>query len=388
MQSDRAFDIVVFGATGFTGGLVAQYLARVPGELRWALAGRNREKLEAVKAALVSEHPACESVGIIEASSEDESSLKAMCAQTRVVLTTVGPYIRYGEPLVKACIAQGADYVDITGEPEFVDGMIAKYDAAAKAAKVKIVSCCGFDSIPHDLGVLYTLEHLPAGQPVKIEGFVRASGQFSGGTWNSALDAMSRIRKMTKPAKRSPAADGRRVGSTRERPRYDKSVKSWVAPMPTIDPQVVKRSARALAEYGPDFRYGHYVMVRSLPKMVAGGVGIGAVVGLAQFGPTLNLLRKVKNPGEGPDEATRAKSRFTVTFVGEAGGKSVKTTVSGGDPGYTETAKMISESALCLALDRASLPTEYGVVTTAQAMGRVLIDRLEAQGIRFELQAA
>jgi len=333
-------------------------------------------------------HPECESVGIIEASSDDDASLEAMCTQTRVVLTTVGPYIRYGEPLVKACVAQGADYVDITGEPEFVDAMVAKYDEAARAAQVKIVSCCGFDSIPHDLGVLYTLEHLPTGQPIRIEGFVRASGGMSGGTWNSALDAMSRLRKAKRPAGRRRPDDGRKVGATKERPRYDKSVDSWVAPMPTIDPQVVRRSARALPEYGPDFKYGHYVMVKSLPKLVVGGLGIGAVFALAQFGPTLSMLRKVRNPGEGPDAEQRAKSRFTVTFVGESGGKSVKTTVSGGDPGYAETAKMISESALCLALDRESLPDHYGVVTTAEAMGRVLIDRLEAQGIHFELQAA
>lgn len=388
MKSDREYDIVVFGATGFTGGLVAEYLANAPGKFRWALAGRNRAKLEAIKTQLLSAHPTCESVGIgiIEASSEDDASLEAMAAQARVVLTTVGPYIRYGEPLVKACIAQGADYVDITGEPEFVDAMVAKYDDAARAAKVKIVSCCGFDSIPHDLGVLYTLEHLPADEPVQIEGFVQASGGMSGGTWNSALDAMSRLRN-AKKGKRAPATDGRKVGATRERPRFDKGVKSWVAPMPTIDPQVVRRSARALAAYGPDFRYGHYVMVRSLPRLVAAGLGVGAVFALAQFGPTLKLLRKVKNPGEGPDADTRAKSRFTVTFIGEAGGRSVKTKVSGGDPGYSETAKMIGESALCLALDRAVLPENFGVVTTAQAMGRVLIDRLEAQGIHFELAA-
>ncbi len=387
MKPEREFDVVVFGATGFTGGLVAEYLANASGDFRWALAGRNRAKLDAVKSDLLRTHPGCEPVGVIEASSGDSASLEAMCARTRVVLTTVGPYIRYGEPVVRACIAQGTDYVDITGEPEFVDGMIEKYDVAAAAAGVKIVNCCGFDSIPHDLGVLYTLQHLPPNERVQIEAFVRTNGGMSGGTWHSALDIISRLRKVKKSDRRSPATDGRRVGSTHERLRYDRAVDSWVAPMPTIDPQVVRRSARALPEYGPDFRYGHYLMIPSLPKLVAGGLGLGGVVALAQFGPTLRLLRKVKKPGEGPDAATRVKSRFTVTFIGEAAGKSVRTTVSGGDPGYGETAKMISESALCLALDRDALPRNFGVVTTAQAMGRVLIDRLELQGIRFELQA-
>ncbi|MFW5876062.1 MAG: saccharopine dehydrogenase family protein, partial [Myxococcota bacterium] len=315
--------------------------------------------------------------------------LAAMAAQARVVLTTVGPYVRYGEPVVRACVEQGTDYVDITGEPAFVDMTRDRYHDLAREAGVRLVSCCGFDSIPHDLGVLFTVEHLPAGVPLDVEGFVQARGSFSGGTWTSAVDAFGQMREQVlgpRGAGESHETDhGRSVHGIRPRVRYERAVKGWVAPFPTIDPQVVLRSARVLDRYGPEFRYGHYVRVGTLPKLAAGALAIGGMVALSQLEPTRELLLKVRQSGEGPGEAQRSRSWFRVTFIGRGGGRRVVTRVSGGDPGYDETAKMVSEAALCLAHDGVRLPQRSGALTPATAMGSVLRERLQRAGIRFDV---
>ena len=200
MTQDRTYDIVAFGATGFTGKLVAQYLAASEESFRWAIAGRSADKLAAVK----DELGLSDEVGVIEADSGDPASLAAMAEQTRVVLTTVGPFQKYGEPVVAACVASGTDYVDITGEPEFVNDLIRRHDEPARDAGVHIVNCCGFDSIPHDLGaymMVQELHKLSNGSPVRLEGFVSASGKFSGGTWQSAVNAMGRARQQLKRPK-------------------------------------------------------------------------------------------------------------------------------------------------------------------------------------------
>lgn len=386
MTGERSYDVIVFGATGFTGRLVAEYLARWNREerFRWAIAGRSAGRLASVKAAVDNLELSTAEVGVIEASLDDPASLDRMAAQARVVLTTVGPYAKYGEPVVEACVRQGADYVDITGEPAFVNGVIERHDAAARDRGVRIVNCCGFDSIPHDLGALFTVRQLPQGEPITVEGFVRSRGSFSGGTWQSAIGAMANLRRAKSKAPRE-ATGGRSVHGQKPRLRHERSLGAWVAPMPTIDPEVVLRSARALDVYGPDFRYGHYMQIRSGAALAGAAVGLGAVVALAQFPPTRELLLKLRGSGEGPSAEERAKSWFQVTFHGQSTSRRVVTRVSGGDPGYTETAKMVSESALCLALDRDRLPDRAGVLTTAVAMGELLEARLERAGIHFEV---
>lgn len=383
---ERTYDIVVFGATGFTGHLAAEYLARKAREepIRWAIAGRSAARLAEVKAALAAIDPACASLGILVATSDDAPSLERLAAQTRVVLTTVGPYAEHGEPLVAACIKEGTHYVDITGEPDFVDGLLDRHHAAARERGVRIVSCCGFDSIPHDLGALFTVKQLPRSAPITVEGFVRAKGTFSGGTWQSAIGAMGNLRgRKSRP--RAEALSGRKVRGIKPRIRHEARLHAWVCPMPTIDPQIVLRSARALDVYGPDFRYGHYVQIRSGLSLAGLVVGVGAVVALAQIGPARALLRKVRGSGEGPSAEERAKGFFSVTFHGTSGARRVVTRVSGGDPGYTETAKMVAESALCLALDGDKLSSPGGVLTPAEAMGDALTERLQKAGIRFEV---
>jgi short subunit dehydrogenase-like uncharacterized protein len=383
--AERQHDIVLFGATGFTGGLTAEYLAAHadPGT-RWALAGRSQSKLESVRSRLGSDQ---EGRALIEADVNDPDSIRAMAESTKVVITTVGPYINYGEPLVAACAAAGTDYVDLTGEPEFVDLMWLRHHEQAKETGARLVHSCGFDSIPYDLGVLFTVSELPEGAPMSVEGFVRVGGTFSGGTYHSAVHIMGRLREGIKVARerrqREASASDRRVRGGAVRPHRDEFGGGWAVPFPTIDPQTVLRSARALDRYGPDFSYSHYLVVKRLPILAGMAVGAGTAVALAQLAPTRKLLLKLKDPGEGPSPEQRERSWFRVRFRAQANGTELRTEVSGGDPGYSETSKMLAQAALCLAHDQ--LPTTAGQVTPAVAMGQALIDRLQREGISFEV---
>ncbi len=386
-SSSADLDVVLLGATGFTGALTAEYLAEHgPSGLRWALAGRNRAKLEAVRERLAGIDPALADLELIEADSGDRASLDALARRTKCVITTVGPYQQYGEPLVAACAEAGTDYVDLTGEPEFVDRMYVAHHATAERSGARIVHACGFDSIPHDLGAYYTVKELAAKGPVAVRGVVRAGGTASGGTFHSAMGAFSRARQMREAMvarrKVEPRPEGRSSKAVAGRPGRDKVLGFWLLPLPTIDPFVVARSGAALAAYGPRFTYSHYAGTKTL-RYAAGGAALAGTLAVSAQVPPLKsfLLGRIKQ-GDGPDEKRRSKSWFTVDFVGEGDGRTVHTRVSGGDPGYGETAKMLAESALCLVLD--DNPTTAGCVTTAQAMGENLTARLVAAGIRFE----
>jgi len=386
---ERQYDVALFGATGFTGELTARYLAaNAPDGLRWALVGRNRGKLEAVRAELASLlQPGVVAPDPIEADAADAGAMAKIAEAAKVVITTVGPYALYGEPLVAACAAAGTDYVDLTGEPEFVDRMWLDYHERAQQSGARLVHCCGFDSIPHDLGAYFTVKQLPEGVPLTVNGYVRMGAQFSGGTFHSAINAFARGRQTVAAARRRRQAEqrppGRKVHSASPRLRRDSKLGGWTVAFPTIDGPIVRRSAAALERYGPDFTYGHNIVAKHLYSLAGGAAGVGTAALLAPLPPTRKLLLKAKSPGEGPSEAVRAKSWFKVTFVGEGGGERVVTEVSGGDPGYDETAKMLAESALCLAFDE--LPETAGQVTTAQAMGDALLSRLQDAGIAFRM---
>ncbi|TDB85982.1 saccharopine dehydrogenase NADP-binding domain-containing protein [Actinomadura sp. 7K534] len=385
---DRPYDLVLFGATGFTGALTAEYLARHadPGT-RWALAGRNEAKLAAVRERLAEIDPACAGLPLLHADSGDTASIEAVANSARVVITTVGPYAKYGEPLVAACARAGTDYVDLTGEPNFVDQMYVKYHREAERSGARIVHACGFDSVPHDLGAYFTVKQLPEGVPLHVEGFVRARADASGGTLHSAIGVFAdpaglvRAERERRALEERPA--GRRVRVSRRPAPKARLAGGWTLPLPTLDPQIVVRSAAALDRYGPDFSYGHYVAVKRLPVAAGMAAGAGAVAVLAALRPTRGLLLRLRAPGEGPSAEQRARNWFSVKFVGEGGGRRVVTEVAGGDPGYGETAKMLAESALCLAHD--DLPETAGQVTTAAAMGDALIERLTRAGIAFRV---
>ncbi|MFJ9824125.1 saccharopine dehydrogenase family protein [Streptomyces sp. NPDC101160] len=384
----RPYDVVLFGATGFVGELTAEYLAEhAPAECSWALAGRSRGKLAALRDRLAKRWPRCAELPLLVADSTDPDSLRELAGSARVVASTVGPYVWYGEGLVAACTEAGTDYLDLTGEAEFVDRMYVRYDARARETGARLVHACGFDSVPHDLGVYFTVKQLPEGVPLRVDGFVRAGAIFSGGTFASALTAFGRGREILRAAHErrlhEPRLVTRRARSPLGGPRFSRETGTWALPLPTLDPQVVARSARALERYGPDFRYRHYASVKTLPMALGGSAAVGTSVLAAQLPFVRNWLMERYEPGRGPDAERRARSWFSVRFVGEGGGRRVFTEVSGGDPGYDETAKMLAESALCLAFD--ALPPTAGQVTTAVAMGDALLDRLRAAGLRFRV---
>ena len=281
-RDDRDFDIVLFGATGFTGGLTAEYLARhAPARLRWALAGRNLARLEAVRDRLAGIDPRLEVMDLLVADSADAEALAGIAARTRVVATTIGPYLEHGEPLVAACAAAGTDYADLTGESEFVDRMWLAHHDTAVASGARLVHACGFDSVPHDLGVYFTMQQLPTDGPVTVRGVVRSNGTFSGGTFHSALGALSRVKQMrTTYAERRRHEDrpeGRSSRAVSGKPHRDALLGYWLLPLPTIDPTIVARSGAALASYGPRFRYSHYAGTKTLrATMVGSMVGSGS----------------------------------------------------------------------------------------------------------------
>ncbi|NUT53149.1 MAG: saccharopine dehydrogenase [Saccharothrix sp.] len=390
-RSDRPFDVVLVGATGFTGGLTAEYLAaHAPEDLRWALAGRNQERLEAVRTRLAAIDPRLVDLALLHVDAGDPASLRAVAEQARVVVTTVGPYVEHGAGLVAACAEAGTDYADLTGEPEFVDTVYVEHHARAVETGARLVHACGFDSIPHDLGALFTVQQLPEGVPITMRGMLRTNATFSGGTFASALTAFSRAGHMKRALSERrkveprPHVDaGRRVRTVARRPHHDRDSGYWLVPLPTIDPFIVKRSAMALDRYGPDFTYGHYAAVKRLPTAVAGIGTVGLLAAAAQVPPLRRQLLKRMPAGTGPSEEQRARSSFAMHFVAEGGGRTVRTKVSGGDPGYTETAKMLGESAMCLAFD--DNPPTAGQVTTAVAMGDNLVARLVKAGMGFEV---
>src|SRR3569833_1329776 len=380
VRMERSYDVVLLGATGFTGGLTAAYLAaNMPADGRWALAGRDLTRLEALRDRLGVDVP------LLRADVTDPDSLRALAESPRVLATTVGPYIRYAEPWVAACAEAGTDYADLTGEPECVDLMYLRHHARATETGARLVHACGFDSIPHDIGGYFTVRQLPAGLPTRIRGYAQVKGAISGGTYQSVITGFSRGRETVQAHRRrreaEPALDGRRARSVPGRPHRNAGLGAWALPLPTIDPEVIRRSAAALDAYGPDFSYSHFVALKHLPTAAGLVAGAAGLITAVQVPPVREwLLGRVK-PGSGPSEERRAKHWFSVHFIGEAGGEKVVTKGSGGDPGYGDTAKMLAESAMSLAYD--DLPKTSGQVTTAVAMGDHLLGRLQKAGISF-----
>lgn len=371
------YDVTLLGATGFAGRLTAEYLAaHAPDGLRWAIAGRNPATLESLQSDLSALGAAPD---VVQADVTDAASVRAAAEQTKVLASTVGPYIEYGETVVAACAEAGTDYCDLTGEQEFVDRMWLRYDALAQRTGAKLVHACGFDSIPHDLGAYYTVSQLPDDVPITVRGYVTASAGFSGGTYHTAIRGMSRTRQSSAAGserrKREARTTARRVRPLPMRPVRGPGGRGWGLPMPTIDPAIIRRSARALDTYGPDFSYGQFALFKGLPYAVGTAAGLGTLLAAVQVPPLRDALLRFKKPGDGPSPEQRARSWYRIQFVAEAAGETITTQVSGGDPGYDETARILGESLLCLATD--DLPEGAGQLTTAVAMGDRLLNRLD-----------
>ncbi|RMI30827.1 saccharopine dehydrogenase family protein [Nocardia stercoris] len=405
---DREFDLVIFGATGFVGGLTAQYLAQAaPAGTRIALAGRSPEKLDAVRARLGVDWPT------LQADSTDSESLAELAGRTTAVITTVGPYLRYGLPLARACAAAGTHYADLTGEPLFVREAIDECQDLAVETGAKIVNSCGYDSIPSDLGVyqLYrrTVED-NTGELTDTTLVAALKGGMSGGTIDSGramMEAIAADRRrgavMAHPYSLSPdqALDpdvGRQSDLTLQRAAdIDASLDGWVSTfiMAAHNTKIVRRSNGLLGwPYGKNFRYREVMSVgrsAAAPLLAAGVTGgiVAAMAGgtlLSRVAPGRKLLdRLLPKPGTGPSSQARESGWFSHKTVAHttSGARYVCTFAMQGDPGYKATAVMLGEAGLCLALDE--LPELAGVLTPASAMGAALTERLRAAGATIEV---
>lgn len=383
------FDIIIYGATGFTGRLVAEYLVNnyADGSIRWAMAGRSLTKLHEVR----DEIGAPADTPLITANADDPEALLALASRAECVITTVGPYQLYGEPLLAACVTAGTAYVDLCGEPNWMHDMIRKYDADAKASGARIVFSCGFDSIPFDLGV-WTVEQAAIarfGKPApRVKGRVRSmKGTFSGGTFASgkataaaAMKDPSVFKALVDPFALTPGFEGPSQPKG-VMPEYDDAVGAWVAPfmMAVINTKNVHRTNFLAGHpYGQDFQYDEMMVAPGL-----GDLGKAAAEAIAKMNP-MNA-EKGPAPGEGPSKEERETGYYDIAFVAEMpDGKRLTATVKGDrDPGYGSTSKMIAESAICLVKD---VKGEGGVWTPGAIMAEPLKNRLQHHaGITFEI---
>ncbi|MFC9896754.1 saccharopine dehydrogenase family protein [Nocardia sp. NPDC127579] len=416
MAENREFDLILFGATGFVGKLTAEYLRdAAPAGVRIALAGRSLDKLTRVRAELGA---AAADWGLVVADSGDRAALDALAARTKVVVTTVGPYLRYGMPLVAACAQAGTHYADLTGEPLFIRDAIDAHHEAALASGAKIVNSCGYDSIPSDLSVyrLYraTVED-NTGELTDTTLIAALKGGVSGGTIDSGRAMMEAIAKdsskaavLAHPYSLSPDRSmdpdvGRQTDQALERAAtIDPSLDGWVSTfvMASHNTKIVRRSNGLLGwPYGKNFRYrevmsaGKSVAAPLVAAGMAGGIvatmAVGAVLSRVEVGRKL-LDRVLPKPGTGPSEQSRDSGWFTMKTYAHttSGAKYVATFAGQGDPGYKATAVLLGEAGLCLALDSAAQPELAGVLTPAAAMGDALTDRLRAAGMTIEVARA
>jgi len=408
-MSAPSLDVVAFGATSFVGKILCRYLLEefgTHGKLKWAAAGRSKAKLEELRDSLGTE---ARTLPLVVADAADAPALRKLCASTRVVVSTVGPYALHGEPLVKACAESGTDYCDLTGEVQWIRRMVQRYEATARKSGARIVHCCGFDSIPSDMGV-----HFLQGQAMSLLGApctrvkMRVKvmrGGFSGGTVASLMNVFKEAR--ADPALRKELADPYSLCPPRRAPKprqpevrsaeLDADFGAWVAPfvMSAINTRIVHRTnALSKHAYGADFVYDEATLMGPGPE---GWLAANAMVaGLAGFmlagaiGPLRSALSRfvLPKPGEGPSPEAQRKGCFDLRFFGTtADAGRIRTKVTGDrDPGYGSTGKMLGQAAACLALDVDKAATPGGFWTPATIFGDRLIQRLtDHSGLTFEL---
>lgn len=391
---NRAYEIILYGATGYTGSLVAEYLHEHYKSLKWAIAGRNKNKLEKLKKQLGL------SCDVFVAECHDKEALKKLASQTKVMISTAGPFARYGSDLVEACVKEGTHYVDTTGETHWIKDLIEKHHEEAQRKGIRIIPSCGYDAVPSDIGAYYTVSRL--GKPVKrIDLYQAAKGEVSGGTTETMFTRAELSKEMEYPFLLNPRGT---VSQTQEKASGDdfsvNKVKeidlySGKGLMAQINTRVVRRSAALMQlggkAYGKDFVFKEFGGYKSFFTAALASFFLVTVTALVKS-PLRHWLRPLlRQPGDGPTKEARDNGWFKSIFVAETedGEKKVARLSGGGDPGYSGTSKFVSEAALAL-LHSKGLPGGEnfgGVLTPAVGLGDALIERLEKAGVHFEMVA-
>ena len=403
----KEYDIVLYGAGGFTGRQTVAYFARhAPADLRWALAGRHREKLEAARA---ENGVGARTADVLIADSQDQASVDGVVSRTRIVLNTAGPFALYGTPVVDACVRFGTHYVDITGETPWVYDLISRYHERAATAGTRLIPCCGFDSVPSDLGTLLIARHIQqafAVPCVEVRGYFQLSGGLNGGTVASLMN-MLRSDTASRPGgpfMLDPATAHGPRQTDRSRalvaPRYDAELGTWIGPffMAPINTRIVRRSAALHAQwqepYGPDFVYQEALKYDPPFARAKAWAGTGAIVafyGAVKQPVTRRLVtRWLPKPGAGPSVQTMDRGWFTCDLLGiAADGRRIRGLISyAGDPGNRATTVLVCEAALALSQDADRLPGGVhrgGVLTPATGLGQVLASRLARAGVTIDI---
>lgn len=407
-MSERPYDVILYGATGFVGKQTVQYFANhvSPQQVRWAIAGRNRQKLEAVRDELGL------TVDVQVADSQNPQEIDEIVSQTRVLLTTVGPFALYGDALVDACVRFKTHYVDITGETPWVRSLIDRYHAQAAIDGTRIIPCCGFDSVPSDLGTYLVVRHLQRELGVacqQVNGYFQMSGGFNGGTLASAFNLYDSqaIAQMQDPFLLNPQTPHAQAELDRNRdpqlPSFDPTFNTWVSPffMGPVNTRIVRRSCALYADwqepYGAaDFAYQEYLKFDpplAWVKAASLTAGLGLMIGIFQQAQLRSRVQSMlPQPGDGPSEQTMNEGWFSCELVGTAvDGRQVRGIIRDqGDPGNRATVKFACESALSLALQIDELPggvTRGGILTPATGLGEILADRLRHAGMTVEVHS-
>ena len=393
MMSERQFEIVLYGASGFTGKLVAEYLATEHAQLNWAIAGRSEQRLDQVRREL-----GMPDLPIVIADSSNTDQLSAMARRTCTLISTVGPYAQYGTPVLEACANEGTHYCDLTGEAQWMAQVYERIDPIAKASGARLVHCCGFDSVPSDLSVYFLQKHFHeryGHYASRVSGRMgRAAGGVSGGTVASLMFVAEQASKDTsiRDTVMDPYAlypPGMEKGADKPDQAgiaWDDDFGSWTGPfvMAAINTKVVRRShALAGLPYGADFGYDESQLCSSRAKAILSAGGLGTVMAGTFFSPTRALLKKLlPDPGEGPNKETRDKGFFEFWAHGSDGENSLRVKVTGQrDPGYGATSRMLAQAGLCLTQDE--LAVGGGIWTPASALGDALLARLPDVDIHF-----
>ena len=376
-MNNKKYDLIVYGASGFTGQLICEYLSthKDTQGLSWAIAGRDTQKLD-----LLSKNLSTKSlkIDVLFADSFNKESLDDICSKTKLIITTVGPYAIYGEQLIASCIDKQTTYLDLTGEPHFVHKIKEKYAQKAYDNNVAIIHSCGFESVPPDLGVYSAINQL--NEPnADVSYFFESNGDISGGTWASFINSLSSpipiISKGSK--KRSKSKNKKKIF-------FHKEFKRWALFFPVIDKYIVQKTAKSFSQYGADFSFSEYMLFKSWRKLAFILIGVFVVSIISKSRLIKKWLLSLRPSGSGPSKDRRSKNWFVAKVIAKGKNSSAMTIIKGGDPGYGDTSKFISEMALCISTQSDQLLETKGILTPVECTGDLLISRLKSAGISID----